>query len=256
MLTTCLNCGRSFEGNFCPECGQKASVKKLTFRVLVHETLHFFTHLEKGFLFTSWNFLSRPGISSIHYVAGKRKEYQPPVSFFLIWTGLYFLQHNAIINHFHYEITKPILSNGNLEEQSMLLFRQHFTLFLIPVIVISAVIIYYLLAKPHYNFAELITLCLFGTGVYFMISAVTDFIIGVVFRMNILSENVFLWQAVLSSAYNFWFSYDFFKRSHLRFFWIRLISVSLLIAACGWIIMFYLPMAWIYFTTHVLGKVN
>lgn len=250
MLTTCLNCGHSFNGNFCPECGQKASVKKLTARFLLHETVHFFSHMEKGFLFTTWNFLTRPGISSINYVAGKRKSYQPPVSFFLIWTGLYFLQHNAIINLFGYELPKQVIENVNIEVQSMLLFREHFTLFIPPVIVVSALIIYFLLARPLYNFTELLTLCLFGTGIYFMLSAVTDFVLGFVFRVNILAENVFLWQALLSTAYNLWFSYDLFKRSQLRFFWLRLISVSLLIAVCGWIIMFYLPMAWIYFTGH------
>lgn len=247
MLITCLNCGHSFKGNFCPQCGQKVSVKKITAKFLLEETLHFFTHLEKGFLFTSWNFLIRPGISSVHYVAGKRKVYQPPVSFFLIWTGLYFLQHNAIINYFGYELPKQVMTSVNIEAQSMLLFRQHFTLFILPVIFVSAIIIYFLLAKPHYNFTELITLCLFGTGIYFMMSTVTDFILGVVFRANILDEGVFLWQAVLSSAYNFWFSYDLFKRSHLRYFALRIISVSLLIAVIGWIIMFYLPMACLYF---------
>jgi hypothetical protein len=187
-------------------------------------------------------------MSSVQYVAGKRKTYQSPVSFFLIWTGLFFLQHNGIINHFGYVLPVHTIANAGMEQQSMLLFREHFTLFILPVIFFSALIIYFLLARPAYNFTELITLCLFGTGIYFMMSAVTDFVLGLIFRVNILADNVFLWQTVLSSAYNFWFSYDVFKRSRLRLFWVRLISVSLLVAAGGWIIMFYLPMAWIYLT--------
>ena len=248
MLITCLNCGHSFKGKYCPECGQSASVQKLTARALLSDTVHFFTHIEKGFLFTSRNFFIRPGVSSVQYIAGKRKIYQPPVSFFLIWTGLYFLQHNAIINYFGYQLPTKLIANGDIEEQSMLLFREHFTLFILPVIFLSALIIYYMLAKPRYNFMELISLCLFGTGIYFMMSAITDFVLGLVFRVNILADNVFLWQTVLSSAYNFWFSYDVFKRSHLRFFWLRLVSVSLLVAACGWVTMFYLPIVWIYLT--------
>jgi hypothetical protein len=56
---------------------------------------------------------------------------------------------------------------------------------------------------------------------------------------------VFLWQTTLSSVYNFWFSFDIFKRKNLKFLWLRLIVTAILISAMGWAIMNYLPMFWV-----------
>ena len=247
MTVKCLNCGHIFKGKYCPNCGQKATVQRLTAAVLLKEILHFFTHLESGFLFTTWKFLVSPGITSLNYVEGKRKKYQKPVSYFLIWTGLYILVHNSIINYFHYQMTSETVAQLDIKEQSNILFRHHFTLFIIPVLLASALLLYLLLARPRFNFTELLTLCLFGAGTYFMMTFFSDLILGYIFNINTLSEKVFLWQGVLSSLYNIWFSFDVFKRIGLRFFWVRLIGVSILIAVTGWLIMIYLPMAWLYY---------
>lgn len=248
MLTTCLNCHHSFKGNFCPNCGQKANLGRLTTGTLIKDILHFLTHIENGFLFTTWSFLARPGISSINYIAGKRKDYQKPVSYFLIWTGLFILLHNAIVNFCHYQLAKELIVQMDISEQSNLLFRQHFTLFIIPVILVSATLLYFIMGKPTYNFIEILTLSLYGAGTYFMMSLFSDIILGLLFKVNILIQGVFFWQGVLSSVYNFWFTYDLFKRLNERWFWLRLICLSLSVALSGWVIMLYLPMAWIYFT--------
>ncbi len=247
MPVTCLNCGNRFEGKYCSNCGQKASVQRLSASILFEETLHFLTHMESGFLHTTRSFLLKPGISSLNYIAGKRKEFQKPVSYFLIWTGLYILLHNTIINHYHYQLTRELVTDLNIREQSNILFRQHFTIFLLPVIALSSVLLYVIMAKPLYNYIEILTLSLYGAGTYFMISFISDVVLGFIFKINILSVNVFLWQGILSSIYNFWYSFDFFNRTHIRFFWIRLLLVSALIAIGGWIIMLYLPLAWLYF---------
>jgi len=244
MNTHCLNCGHSFKGNFCPNCGQKAIVRRITAAVLVTDVIHFFTHIEKGFLFTTRSFLVRPGISSLNYLAGKRKQFQTPVSFFLIWTGLYILLHNTVIKYLHLELAVSAISKYNIGEQSDIFFRNHFSLFIIPIIIFSAFLIYLFLARPKYNFIEMLALSLFGAGNYFMMCFVSDFILGFVFKMNVLSANVFLWQTVLSTAYNFWFCFDLFKRMHLRLFWVRIVIVSILVALFGLVLMLYLPMVW------------
>lgn len=82
MTTSCLNCSTIFSGNYCPVCGQKATVKRLTAVGILVDVFTFFTNMEDGFLYTSWNFLIKPGTSSIQYLTGKRKDYQKPVSFF------------------------------------------------------------------------------------------------------------------------------------------------------------------------------
>lgn len=248
MLTICLNCGHSFKGNYCPNCGQKATIKRITATTLLADVLHFFTHIEKGFLFTSGSFLFKPGISSINYISGKRKNYQTPVSYFLIWTGLYIILHNAIVNYFNYQLTGEVITHLDTTGEANVLLQKHFTFFIIPAVLCSALSIYYLLAKPTYNFTELLTLTLYGGGSYFMMLFISDFILGILFKVNVLNTPVFLWQGALSFIYNFWFSYDVFKRIRLRLFWLRLICAAVLVAISGWIILFYLPIAWIYLT--------
>jgi hypothetical protein len=247
MLTKCLNCGHSFKSNFCPNCGQKASVKRLTAQALFEDLIHFFTHLEKGSLFTTWSFLMQPGISSLNYISGKRKKYQSPVSYFFIWIGLYIILHNIIVNHFQYQLSGEVITQLDTSGQANMILRKHFTLFIIPAVFCSALSFYFILAKPKYNFTETIALCLFGGGTYFMMLFISDFILGVILKINVLVTPVFLWQAFLSFIYNLWLSIDLFKRLQLRFLWIRLILAVSLVALFGWVILFYLPIAWDYF---------
>jgi hypothetical protein len=247
-LQACLNCSTHFKGNFCPHCGQSATVKRITAAVLLEDIMHFFTHLEKGFLHTTWNLLVKPGFVSLNYLAGKRKKYQKPVSYFLIWTGLYILAHNIIINYFQYRLPDEDASLPGLSQQANMMLRTHFTTFIIPLLFISALLLYYIMARPTYYFFEVLAVCLFGAGTYFMMLLLSDIVLGSIFSTNILTVNIFSWQTLLSSLYNFWFTYNFFKRRAIRFFWLRLISVTLLITLIGWVILVYLPVLWIYLT--------
>jgi Protein of unknown function (DUF3667) len=250
MSTTCLNCGHHFTGNYCPNCGQKATVKRLTPALLLAEVLHFFTHFEKGFLFTTWSFLTKPGISSAHYISGKRIQFQSPVSYFLIWAGLYIILHDAIVNHFDYTLSGEVITQLDKSGEANRLLQHHFTLFIIPAVFCSALSTYYVLARPKFNFTELLALSLYGGGTYFMMIFISDIVLGMIFKVNVLIAPVFLWQSSISFLYNFWFSLDIFKRVRLRFFWLRLICSAALTAITGWIILFYLPIAWIYLTKH------
>lgn len=85
----CLNCGTSFHGNYCSNCGQSASVKKLNWKHLTDELVHFFTHAEHSFIYTSRSVFSRPGEIVKEFLDGKRKKIHKPVTFILIWFAIY-----------------------------------------------------------------------------------------------------------------------------------------------------------------------
>ena len=196
---------------------------------------------------TAWNFIVRPGKASMDFLKGKRKQFQKPVSYILILAGLYILSHNFIINHYnyHYNLFQKSISNLDFQEQSNILLRTHFTPFILIIILLSALIIYPILGRRSFNFIEILTLCLYGGGTYFLMLFVSDIILGVVFKVNIISMKVFLWQTTLSSIYNFWFSFDIFKRKYLKNLWLRLIVTAILISAMGWTVMNYLPQLWV-----------
>jgi len=204
-------------------------------------------HLEKGFLHTIWSYLVRPGKASMNFLKGRRRQYQSPVSYILILTGLYILIHNFIIGHyeFHYSSSSPTASAVDFREQSNIFLRTHFTPFLLLIILISAVVIYYILGRKKFNFIEILTLCLFGGGTYFMMLIVSDVVLGMIFKINVISMQVFLWQTSLSALYNLWFCIDIFKKMQVKLLWIRIPCVSILVSLIGWGIMNYLPLAWV-----------
>jgi Protein of unknown function (DUF3667) len=66
-------------------------VGRITFSYIIHEVIHFFTHADNRFLFTSWRMVKKPGLALNEFVNGKRIKYQPPVSYFLIWNAILIL---------------------------------------------------------------------------------------------------------------------------------------------------------------------
>jgi hypothetical protein len=241
---TCLNCGNKFSGKFCNECGQKAEVERITASQLLGETVHSITHYEKGFWHTIWEFLVRPGSSSLKFLSGKRKEYQRPVSYILILTGIYIILHNYIISRFDYKY--EVWKNSSLLSGDANIFlRTHFTPIIFVILIASAFLIYLVLGRGRFNFIEILTLCLYGGGTYFMMLAVSDVVLGVLLRVNIISMNVFLYQTILSSLYNLWFSYDIFKKARIPYLWPRLIITAILISVTGYVIMMYVPLLFV-----------
>ncbi len=88
----CKNCGHSFEGKFCNQCGEKVFVeadKKIS--KLFGEAFHFLTHLEGTFFTTIKTLFTRPGKVSKDICSGIRKKYFKPLSLFLLIVILYLL---------------------------------------------------------------------------------------------------------------------------------------------------------------------
>lgn len=86
-MTTCKNCGHQFDHNYCPACGQKASVKRLEMKSLLKELPHAIWHLDRGFLYNLIELFKRPGSAIKDYLDGKRKRFYHPLSFMLVVLG-------------------------------------------------------------------------------------------------------------------------------------------------------------------------
>jgi len=82
-VETCLNCGHAVDGNFCPECGQKAVDLHQPFRVLFKELFEDLFAFDTRFLRTLVPLLFRPGFLSREYLEGKRVRYTPPFRLYL-----------------------------------------------------------------------------------------------------------------------------------------------------------------------------
>jgi hypothetical protein len=89
----CLNCSYAlYPGqNYCPDCGQKTSTRRISFRTLGVEFLQSFVKLEQGFFRLAKGLAVKPGETAIEYADGKRKKYFSPVGFMGICIALMLL---------------------------------------------------------------------------------------------------------------------------------------------------------------------
>jgi hypothetical protein len=91
----CANCNGPVDTNFCPSCGQKNNVHRITAGHVLHEGFHSITHTDRGFLLLVKELITRPGFLAKEYIEGKRKRYFNPLSFLVISSALFAYVGNA-----------------------------------------------------------------------------------------------------------------------------------------------------------------
>jgi hypothetical protein len=84
----CANCTTATDTAFCPACGQKLDVHRITVGHIAHEGFHTITHADKGMFLLSKELLTRPGFVAREYIGGRRKRYFNPLSFLVISSAL------------------------------------------------------------------------------------------------------------------------------------------------------------------------
>ncbi len=100
----CVNCNQPVSTAFCPSCGQRSGVKRITFR----DTIRDFSIQVAGFdgilLRTLRDLTLRPGLVALRYIAGVRVGYLGPISYFffmitllLLWISVLGLEFSELI---------------------------------------------------------------------------------------------------------------------------------------------------------------
>ena len=84
----CATCGTRFEGNYCPRCGQSASVGIYSFKKAFLLFLDVWGLGNRGMFRTIRDLLLRPGYMIRDYLQGMQMAYFPPFKmFFLLMSG-------------------------------------------------------------------------------------------------------------------------------------------------------------------------
>ncbi|MCB1629730.1 MAG: DUF3667 domain-containing protein, partial [Xanthomonadales bacterium] len=81
---SCLNCGRVLQGAYCSECGQAASVGRLSLRQVIDDLFSEFSSWDSRLPRTLRRLTVDPGGLCRDYVAGRRVGYVAPLRYLLL----------------------------------------------------------------------------------------------------------------------------------------------------------------------------
>lgn len=97
--TVCKNCGHLFNGLFCPNCGQKASVHRLTVGSTIYDFFEDIAQLDNKAARTLIELLYRPGYMMYDYIISmKRKPYTKPMALLFVLATVYLVTRNLLFD--------------------------------------------------------------------------------------------------------------------------------------------------------------
>lgn len=222
MATTCLNCGAKVTSKYCPDCGQIATVDRLTWHHLLEEIVHFFTHIEKGFIRTTRELITKPGIMHKNFLDGKRKTYHKPVSFLLIWVAV-FLLITALTKRFgsiDKETSSSFLNIGMELEEMILKYRALIEILILPFTALNG---WLLLAYPKITYFEFLITGFYRFGMFYLFFS-AQYILSLIVGFNPESQIALYSMAVFFMGWTIYVFYDFFKLYNVKHLVLRIIA--------------------------------
>ena len=100
----CASCKTPLQGKYCHVCGEKKFDQGHDFSVkhFLTETFENFTHFDSKLLRSIWCLLSKPGLLTAEFIAGRRVRYFKPIPLFVLASVLFY---------FFFEKTTSFFSN-------------------------------------------------------------------------------------------------------------------------------------------------
>ena len=92
----CNNCGTEFEGNFCPNCGQRPNSGRIIFKESTRDILEHYFDFDAPLFRTITGLITRPGALIKEYIFGKRKKYSHPIRYYIFLLAIYLVIQNVI----------------------------------------------------------------------------------------------------------------------------------------------------------------
>ena len=84
----CASCGTSFEGNYCPRCGQSAKIGRFSFKKALLLFLDVWGLGNRGMFRSIRDLMLRPGYMIRDYIGGMQTAYFPPFKMFFLLAAL------------------------------------------------------------------------------------------------------------------------------------------------------------------------
>ena len=185
--------------------------------------------METGFLFTTWQMIVSPGLTVKNFIDGKRRKYQKPVSFLLIWIAVYVLLLLFIEKVFGNETV--LYRSKYFGTYSATQFAAHYlSVVLGALLPFYSLYLYLLCMKKYYNYFESFVAILYGHGIVLLTQVLfTLFAITVyLFSGHGLDVNL---SDSLKVVYITWFCYKLVGQYDINHRWWRVIGFMTLCLA-------------------------
>ena len=153
--------------------------------------------------------LGTPGSAVTQFIGGKRKDFQSPLSYFLIWITIYILflyfierlfGENVVLNYQEYfgpaSTTKFAIS--------------HLSLVLVVVIPFQALYLFLLVTKPAYNYVETLVATIYSLGTIMLLQFLFDLPALMIHLISGASVDLRI-SDIFKILYLFWFIVHFIK---------------------------------------------
>lgn len=203
-MKTCENCQTQISQNFCPNCGQAATLKRIDGHYIRHEIEHVI-HFEKGILYTVKELLIRPGKSIQHFISVDRNRLVKPIIFIVITSLIY-----TIINSF-FHIEQGYMKFDEAKPSTigtmMKWIQDHYGYGNILMGVFIAWWLKLFFRKYNFNFYEIIIMLCFTIGMGMLIFAFFALIQGI-FHIEVMQV-----AGVVGFVYMTWAIGQFFDKS-------------------------------------------
>ena len=213
----CISCDKEHNEKFCPNCGEKSKVKRISFSSMIKDAFSAITEMDKGFLYNLKNLTINPHLFISSYIKGKRKGVYNPISFLLLSVVIYL----AVDSFFKVPSIKELTDNSSRIHTAayktgkfMSTYLKYFWVLSIIWLATSTKIVF-----RKYNYAEHLT--------------IASFIIGYATLASIIPLVIFKWQILI---YNpvvyiviFWMIYQLFinKRYKSETFFLSILCLLL-----------------------------
>ena len=169
-MTECKNCGISYEGNFCNNCGQGSSIGRLKLKEVFANALDLLFNVDKGIVFTTKQLTIKPGKVISDYFAGKRIKYFSPFKFLVVFVAINtFL--SLKITEFGTKVRIIDISQTNSKTLALLLndYWDLLSLLMVPIYAAFANILF---KEYKYNYTEYLVLNSYMIGYQSFISSI------------------------------------------------------------------------------------
>jgi hypothetical protein len=226
-MINCKNCYTPLKPNenFCPNCGQPVTVKRIDSHYISHEIFHLL-HFEKGLFYTLKQLTTKPGHSIREFIKVDRTKHMKPIAF-LILTSLLFtlMAHLFHVDQIYNEKEKLMFNESSVADIQHWV-QTHYGYANIIMGGFIALFVKLLFRKYQYNFFEISVLLCFVMGQGMFLLTIQTLFVGV------LNEGVYkAILSIVSLAYPTWAIGQFFDgkkvMSYVKAFLAYLLGYSL-----------------------------